>query len=703
MGGKIISVPLRAGSVKGDYSCADGEIESLENLMTTPGGAGDTGDAGEGDDVTQAYAVTKDYGHTVPEAPNVEFSLRRATVPGWHANAAMFPSADVACADKTSEGWARKALEMLESIRAEAAENGLFTEPFLALAALRLSDGTHLSPSPPVLMIPNSEAPLVAGSADLSADRMRMKAVMAVCRLRMRAAVPAIPGPLKGKVTYIDVFVSPPVPLYDRKAIPAGHHGISSGNFTHSQADGPEVCETLLSADAFAQAWKPSATTATVFSRTIQGIDGFHLISGIPIESVGGYGDFQDVDINACTLSAMESSASYRPDYAHLSGVKADTASFFSGRLSLCGLTMTVPASPPLSMMAANTEGCLEGGAVALATETVLMKGGTLLRSSRCAGERRETGEGCFPRWLFFPDPDARKLTITTANGSFSVSLQQHPTLHGAFFWCGGLDRKTLAGMGVRTNGTRLPDDAPESSARDSYRLPSAVWRSVKENRLLLPDSLLMNLDVGKVSALCRAFRSSGLVATTSPTAYAFTSEGVFLLRETDGGMLRDAGLIGVHRLGDPSSIRMAGRVLEFVSDRGERVYIEGSVIKTEAERRSASASGTVTVGMADGGGEGVLVTRPIKLGDAESYKRIRSVEPRGRLSSALLRLTLYGSDDLTRWHTIASSDGMIDGVWHRPVRFFRLRVAVRDGTPGSTIEALVFRLHCQAPAQGRL
>lgn len=247
-----------------------------------------------------------------------------------------------------------------------------------------------------------------------------------------------------------------------------------------------------------------------------------------------------------------------------------------------------------------------------------------MLRSSLCTtAEDSEYLASQPPRWVFFPDPDARKLTVATPSGSWSVDLRRHPLLHGSYFY-GGLGEEISAGFHV--GGSILPESAPASCIRESYELPSGVWRSETGNRHLFPQRLLARLEIGKAIALCRAFRASGLVATTAPTLYLFTDEGVFLLKEMADGSLRDAGLIGVYVLRDQDSFRVGGGSVEFVDESGSHLKIEGTKIKPLAPISTSSSStetGKIVIRAENPEEDVVLSTRALKLGSASEKKSV--------------------------------------------------------------------------------
>jgi len=699
MKSKVFSVLLRRPTAAGDYSCPDGEIGDINGGLTfapQSDGAADSGT--ESDNPASLPEIEKDFTLSLPESPVVEFSLQKSILAGWHSNPDMFPSETVASSGETSRNWGENAMRLLDSFSSDAARQNLFVEPFFAIAALRLADGNHILPSVPVLLTPNSCAPLVAGEEDLSLTVMKMRIVAAVCALRCRITVPDSLKEWKGKVTHLDIFVSSPVALYPRQGSATGYHQAKTGNFSHCLDSSGTEGEHLLSDSTWPQAWIPDTPSGYSPFKALTATDGFFIISEIEIDHLTTSSEFKEIDFNCGGLTQLESQSPYIPGYAHLQGVKADCRSLFSGRATLCGLTLTVPAIPPLSSMSPRVSGMTGNGVVEAAAEVEMLKNGRIIRSMCRKGEKIEIGEGGFPRWLFYPDPDATRMIISTSAGTYTVRLHRHPSLHGAYYWCGGYDRMSLPEMGIGTSGTTLQPGFPESERRDIQSLPGAIWRSAEGCSLFFPDSLFMTPDVGRTIAVCRAFRSSGLVATTSPSAYAFTSQGIFLLKEADNGTFRDAGLMATYILADPSSIRMGGRVLEFISAEGELLRIEGTVVKKAAQMKAdttgaTSAGKSVIISGTGDNSPGEFTTRPIKLGDAESLKRIAGVELRGTRLPPDLTLTLHGSIDMNRWEKIATGSDAIHGLWGPRLRFLKVTVG-GCLPPGSTIEAIVFRTY---------
>ncbi|MDE5975745.1 MAG: hypothetical protein K2G69_04275, partial [Muribaculaceae bacterium] len=515
----------------------------------------------------------------------------------------------------------------------------LFVQPFLVIASYRLHDGSHILPSPPVLMIPNSGPFMLEIGDEDSYGNTRMNVAAAVCRLQWRMSIPPDFENPGGRISHLDILISDPLPLHNPDAQPEDFRNIVPDIFTHSQRPDGLAGEHRVTTSLFkvAKGYKPIPTAG--FASALLGTTEFHCISEIPVDELAATDDFKDVDMNTGSLALIGSQPAYQPDYAHLSEIKSAGKAVFSGRTTLFDITITPPQPDALKYLSPYSN-------VA----------------------------GYIPRFLFHPDPERRYFPLALEGKGMALPLLRHPNLHGSY-------RLLPLTKAAGTTGS-VPLSPTDTAAQ---RYPAMIWRSATDNHLLFPDSLKFNLSVGRVIAICRAFRSSGLVATTSPTAYLFTTEGIYLLKESDDGSLKDAGLISRHILRDAADVIPEETGISFTDIAGRQMRIEG----TKVISRAASYSSQSILTLVSNGDEAEIRTRALKFGDGERRKQLLSISFRGCLNTSSTVITLQGSDDLIHWRDISLRRGhSISGLWCATFTFFRLLLK-GEFTPGESISAI--------------
>lgn len=345
MRGKIISVCFRHPGEAGEWTCADGEIASCVNVRMNSGISFAEGDA-EGDETGQQQTGSAPFVSNLPEAPKVEFGLARRIVAGWHNHLSNPPSAIVAAGKPTEDDWGVRAMETLSRYSDDATAQGLFVAPFFVIYAFRMHDGNRILPGPPMLMIPNSSAPEIGCAGNWESAEMKMTIAAAACSLQFRVNGSAAVKASGCGITHLDILVSPPVMTHDLQGKPVCRHRRVPTVFSHSLGPDDTCREHLVYEDSFPVGWQAEPLPPGRIGSAIEKGASFRLLSAIPIASLSDSADFSDVGMNCGWPDSLELCEEYTPDYAHLNGIAADFSRMVSGRLTLCGLHLTLPSPP---------------------------------------------------------------------------------------------------------------------------------------------------------------------------------------------------------------------------------------------------------------------------------------------------------------------------------------------------------------------
>lgn len=266
MGSKFFDIPFRSESSDSDFICKDGEL----------GG----------------WVINNDgipfYYKELEQAPvpEIEFALVRDKLPGWHVNPDQYPAKTIIASTPSMEYWTSMGAQLLSQFRSEALHQGLFVSPFYVLGAWRTYDGVYLSPSIPVMMIPNNGIPLVATDDDVNSEEMEFKIAAAVCNLYFRMKAPEILRDYVGRIESLEIMVSESLISYDtfHAFLPSKH--VSSDNYCVClNPDTGEIKQSRVCTETLTLAWKGIMKTLSFEKEGMRDLM-FYPFARIPLSEV---------------------------------------------------------------------------------------------------------------------------------------------------------------------------------------------------------------------------------------------------------------------------------------------------------------------------------------------------------------------------------------------------------------------------------
>lgn len=636
MSDKTYDIPFLAPSESNDFACRDGEIESADNMIFTES------DLSSENGGTNAIPLDfqKDFKTEIPPIPAIRFALLRETLPGWHLNPDQYPSLRMECSNPSLENWSKMASRALSAFYSQASEANLFVTPFLVLAAWKTRGGAYVSPSAPVLMIPNSEPIVASTEGSTSSESLDIHIPAAVCSLCHKIVLPEVLREWVGKIESLEILISDPLFHFDSSEALIPTEKLTTAAFTLSlDSLNGSASERKVCTDTLSTAWQ-SQTDINSLSQLYQ----FHTFASFPLSELKTIDTYQKTIPLYSSVEITLKGDGIIPSYSANSIVGGEGAIDFKGRKILWNPYVTSPDFQPL------------GNVMCEAAESVL------------------------PRWVFHPDPEATEYQYSDKGGvRRKVPLKRHPYLYGSYFY-GGLS-SNLDEFEV----------AATTESRDTVCRVSRILVSEEGEPFAFTDKGLQNLAVGRIIALCRAFRSSGLVATVSPTLYLFSETGIYLFKENSSGVWSDAGLLAKYVLKSPESIQIYPQSIRFETVSGETVTIEGTKIKTVSEERGTTETRISVVGT---GTDGVLITRPLKLGGAGKLKKVCKVYLRGYFEPSKITMTLLGSRDMRNWYSLAErKKGSVISLAGPVCRFFKVKIVARlsssESLHGLTLQGL--------------
>lgn len=632
---KIYDIPFIARTEASDFACRDGEIESAENLIITDS-APSSSDGEEANAIP--FGFQKDFKTEFPPVPDIRFALLRETLPGWHLNPDQYPSVQMECANPSLDNWGKMALQALSAFYDQASTANLFVAPFLVLAVWKSPEGNYISPSSPVLMIPNSEPILASTVGNTDSEELDVRIPSALCSLYHKITLPETLRDWVGKIDCLEILISDPLFRFDssQAMIPARRQTASAFSLSLDSLSG-SASERKVCTDTLTTVWKPQ-TIIDSLARLYQ----FHTFASFPLGELKTLASYQKTKPLFDSIETALKTEAMVPSYSPNSIVGAEGAIDFKGRKILWNPYKISPDYQPLNQV-------------------------------MC-----ESSDSVLPRWVFHPDPDATEYHYTDRGGvGRKISLKRHPFLYGSYF-----------DGGLSSNLDEFEVVATQDSTGNKTELEGYILDSEQDEPFAFTDKGLQNLAVGRIIALCRAFRSAGLVATVSPTLYVFSETGIYLFKENSSGIWSDAGLLARYVLKNPESILIYPQTISFVTVSGETVTIEGTKVKAVSSTEGSSS--TITkVSVVGTGEDGTLTTRPLKLSGAGELKRVRKVFLRGYFDPMEITMTLLGSRDMRNWYILAVREhGSVLSLLGSPCRFYKVKI-IGTLSPSSSLQGL--------------
>lgn len=639
MANKILDIPFLSRSSDSDFCCRDGEIDSFEGCTITDDSfpAASSGDSSS--ENSGLFRYQKNFIPEIPPVPEISFVLKRAHLSGWHVSPDAYPSKTLSSASSPTEDSGNAAREVLSEFNNDAARSNLFTSPFFAIAAWRLANRMLVSPSSPVFLIPNSSSPLVVVSSSPDSVVTEFKVIASLGKLLWKISLPESLREWAGKIHSLEIMVSAPLPLYDPDKAFIYERRISCDSFSQFlDSSMQKSAETAVCDETFGDAWKPVPVSSADYQEIVSR-HSFFTVASLSFEKILTADSFSEVESNHGNLHDVYRSVPYLPSYAMLSLKKSRGAVAYRDKKILWGLEMQSP-------------------------DFVSFDRATAVRADDTSA-----------RWIFHPDPACREYQWRDSSGILrKVPLRPHPYLYGAYYWAG--------------LSAALPAALPADNvvARNEKFETGKIWFSHTSEPPVFNDAGLQDLHCGEIIAVCRAFRSSGLVATVSPTLYIFTGLGLFLFKESASGIFTDAGLIAGYILNSPESLQILPQGIRFTTVAGECVMVSGTSVKAFSTSSSASSSPEKVI-LRLTGNQFRFISRPLKLSSAGDFKCVKRVFLRGYFEPSEISVTVSGSRDMRSWIVIGRRSGGATVVMNKfRCRFFRIEV---EGSSSGSLHGL--------------
>lgn len=521
----------------------------------------------------------------------------------------------------------------LNKFLVEASSVNRFVQPLMLRWALRLFDGSYVHHSAPVLMVPNSAAPVIMYGEPSTADgaiSLPLTIIGRECSLMFRLS--GLSQLLKWKdiVRSVDVFVSAPVYTYDQSGsigsfhrntdydifsvsgVPVEINGSSSGESSghsprtrsvetalkdgtlYSFPDGNTEQYLTLSGQHFIN---PSRFSRQHIEKDICDVSDFYLVSSVPLfgdgELSGDMEGFAYLELDDSSLTNLVTRPRLDDDYRSHETTYFTHAFVYNSRTVLSGVSSALFSGFPL----------LDMGQYKQTSDNVPLNVAVYVKIVRdsfpcwvsCVSGK--VFDPRLPRFLYYPDANATEMRVFIwkdgdDSGKFqkySLPLKPHDFLNGAY-WFAGLAREELLGN-VQSLST------PLSSQLCAVPIPerSKIFVSEVNNPFYYPLGGRVTVGSGSVIATSAAVRALSQGQFGQFPLYAFTSEGVWALTVSGSGTISAVQPVTRDVCINPDAITQLDSAVVFPTDRG-LMLLSGSQTQCISEAVNALDCGFGTM-----------------------------------------------------------------------------------------------------------
>lgn len=480
-----------------------------------------------------------------------------------------------------------------DAVDEQIVSKGYFHQPFFVRYALRMTDGTHILPSAPILMLPTVLPPCLGlntstdseGKCTITTEFSGVRYFELVYRMKTD-----LPATVRSLVSAIDIFVSPEIATYDKSRLTDGYistyakaMGARTTMGNRGKRGASRADEMIFDGhysdvgDKFIPHYISDATLSKKafmvhpnldFQQEITTSGDFHKIATIPCTATDG---FENVEPDTANFSKLEKCEMLRElSLSHFS-IKATAILAHDDALIVATDSMRLPQPFTLEAMG-STRHSPDNATARHITISVYTHIGGAIRRISSQGHATTTLAEAIPRYLFYPDRRAFLMTISDAESTYALPLQPHDKLQGAF-WTGGTGTDYLPATVADTD---LP---PTDSEQESTDTKSTLVISDKGNILAFDTANSSTFTLSPTTALCYASRPPKSGTFGRHNLYAFTGEGIWML-EYSGGKVRSTHKISTLRCAGNHAIAHTREDAYFVNE-GRLHHLSGSETET--------------------------------------------------------------------------------------------------------------------------
>lgn len=479
-----------------------------------------------------------------------------------------------------------------DAVEEQVLAKGYFHQPFFIRYALRTTDGSHILPSTPILMLPTVLPPClgVSTSIDNNGKYTVTTDFSSVKYFRLCYRATRIPDPAVSRlISAIDIFISPSIATFDKTRLEDGYitsyskvvdarntvsirgtRGMSRADNRifegHYAESGEDFSDHLLSTsmtDRKALMVHPNLE----FNRQICTMADFHRIATVPLSVTDGFHQLEILtsEITATGICEQLNELPLSHFRHHVSAMAMHENTLVA---AIDGMRPPVPY-PPVATGRKNDTEDENAKHNTITIDVHVNVYGNAMRVRRSI-RSRESIESYISRYMFYPDPRAFLMAVSDGSTTYMLPLTAHEKLYGAY-WYGGTETCYLS---EPVNDYVMDEDNSLPTQTDKRCM---LLISAKNAPMVFDHKNAATFTQSTITALCPASKAPRSGVFGRHNLYAFSTDGLWML-EYSGGKIKSAQKISAKGCHGGDSIADTGDTIYFESG-GKIFAAEGSEI----------------------------------------------------------------------------------------------------------------------------
>jgi hypothetical protein len=312
--------------------------------------------------------------------------------------------------------------------------------------------------------------------------------------------------------------------------------------------------------NCYSNAYRYPSYIATVPQKNISDINNaltgptnFYIIKQFELDELTTCNE-AELKMDKGTLSGLLGRERIDDDYRTHDRLAATMMYNYNVRMNFAGVTRTPhnPLSPAVQFAQANAIGAGNTWQVAVAVKS---------DNQQVTVQSAPGYNGIdFPKWIYYPDVNAKAAYITRGATTYKVKLKPHDHLNGAY-WLGDI-------MTRRLLPTAETATLPEIST-DGIREENKLYTSNVNNPFFFAHGNIKNIGAGRIIGICSAAKAMSQGQFGTFPLYAFTDEGVCALEINEDGSFKPSQPFTRDVCINTDSITQLDSAVLFASDRG--------------------------------------------------------------------------------------------------------------------------------------